>query len=341
MQRYMASWLEKGMDWVSWGVALDQAKAEFAKLIGADASDIAAMSCVSDLASSVGNCLQFDAERNGIVLGEIDFPSLGHVWLAQQSRGAQVSFVQGDTQGCIALEEYDNMITERTRLVSLSHVSYATGSRQDIAAVAAMARAKGALVFLDAYQSVGAMQIDVQCDGIDMLVCGAQKYLLGCPGIAFMYVRRDLAQQLRPSNTGWFGRVNPFAFDIHALDYADGARRFDTGTPAYINAAAANAGMALLNSLDMETVEAHIEHLSAVAIQAAKEHGLRIASPLDPKRKGSNTAIYVDDSSAVEKKMAEAGFVVSARGSVIRVAPHFYNTEAEVAGAMAALAKLI
>ncbi len=341
IQGYMASWLEKGMDWVGWGVALDQAKAEFANLIGADASDIAAMSCVSDLASSVGNCLQFDAERNGIVLGEIDFPSLGHVWLAQQSRGAQVSFVQGDAQGCIALEEYDSAITERTRLVSLSHVSYATGSRQDIAAIAAMARAKGALVFVDAYQSVGAMQIDVLRDGIDMLVCGAQKYLLGCPGIAFMYVRRGLAQQLKPSNTGWFGRVNPFAFDIHALDYADGARRFDTGTPAYINAAAANAGMALLNSVDMATVEAYIEHLSTAAIRAAQKHGLRIASPLDPQRKGSNTAIYVDDSSAVEKKMAEAGFIVSARGSVIRVAPHFYNTEAEVAGAMAALAKLI
>jgi selenocysteine lyase/cysteine desulfurase len=340
IEAYMASWRESGMNWVGWGVALDQAKAEFAKLIGADANDIAAMSCVSDLASSVGNCLQFDAERDGIVLGEIDFPSMGHVWLAQQSRGAQVAFVQGDAQGCIALEAYDSLITERTRLVSLSHVSYLSGFRQDIAAIATMARAKGALLFVDAYQSVGAMQIDVQRDGIDMLVCGAQKYLLGCPGIAFMYVRRGLAQQLKPLNTGWFGRVNPFAFDIHALDYADGARRFDTGTPAYINAAAANAGMALLNGLDMATVEAHIEHLSEVAIQAARDLGLRIASPLDPKRKGSNTAIYVDDSSAVEKKMAEAGFIVSARGAVVRVAPHFYNTEQEVAGAMAALAKL-
>ena len=338
IQRYMGSWQDAGMDWGGWQLVLDHAKAEFAKLIGADAGDIAVMSCVSDLASSFGHTLAFDTGKDGIVMGEIDFPSLGHVWLAQQSRGAQVSFVQGDAQGRIALEDYERAITAQTRLVSVSHVSYSTGFRQDIGAIAALAHAKDALIFVDAYQSVGAMQIDVQRDGIDMLACGAQKYLLGCPGIAFMYVRRGLAQQLAPSNTGWFGRVNPFAFDIRQLDYADGARRFDTGTPAYINAAAANAGMALLNSLDMAAVETHIEHLSAVAIQAAKDHGLRIASPRDPKLKGSNTAIYVEDSSAVEKRMAEAGFIVSARGAVIRVAPHFYNTADEVAGAMAALA---
>lgn len=341
IQRYMDSWLNAGMDWVGWGVALDHAKAEFAQLIGADAGDIAALSCVSDLASSFGNTLVFDADKNGIVMGEIDFPSLGHVWLAQQSRGAEVRFLSEQSQGAIQLEAYAAAIDDKTRLVSVSHVSYSTGFRQDIGAIAALAHAKDALIFVDAYQSVGAMCIDVLRDGIDVLVCGAQKYLLGCPGIAFMYVRRDLAQRLKPANTGWFGRVNPFAFDIRQLDYADGARRFDTGTPPYINAAAADAGMTLLNRLDMAAVESYIEQLSAVALQAARQHGLRIASPLDPKLKGSNTAIYVDDASAIEKKMAAAGFIVSARGPVIRIAPHFYNTEAEVAGAMAALAKLI
>lgn len=339
--RYMASWDEKGMDWVGWAGVLDQAKAEFARLIHADASDIAVMSCVSDLASSVGNSLSFDAQRNGIVLGEIDFPSLGHVWLAQQSRGASVQILEPDAGGEIALDDYARAINSTTRLVSVSQVSYSNGFKQDIAAIAQLARANGALLFVDAYQSVGVMQIDVLRDGIDMLACGAQKYLLGCPGIAFMYVRREVAEQLRPINTGWFGRVNPFAFDIRTLDYANGARRFDTGTPPYINGVAAGAGMALLNTLDMAQVEAHIEHLSAVALSEAARLGLPIASPLDPRRKGSNTAIRVNDSANVERKMAEAGFIVSARGSVIRIAPHFYNTEQDVAGALAALARVV
>lgn len=339
--RYMQSWSEKGMDWGGWQVVLDQAKAEFGRLINADAADIAVMSCVSDLASSVGNCLQFDAERNGIVLGEIDFPSLGHVWLAQQARGASVQFAQPDAGGEIALEDYARLINDRTRLVSVSQVSYSNGFKQDIAAIAQLARAQGALFFVDAYQSAGAMQIDVQRDGIDMLVSGAQKYLMGCPGIAFMYVRREVAEQLKPVNTGWFGRVNPFAFDIRTLDYAQGARRFDTGTPPYINGAAACAGMALLNSVGMAAVEAHIDHLSAVVRDEADRLGLTNTSPRDPRRKGSNTAIRVGDSALVERQMAQAGYIVSARGDVIRIAPHFYNTEQDVAGAVAALARIL
>lgn len=338
--QYLASWQELGMNWAGWGLALDEARAQFARLIGAQSGDIAVMSCVSDLASSVGHCLDFGGERNGILVGEIDFPSLGHVWLAQQGRGAKVAFLQAGAQGRIDIDAYAKAIDERTRLVFASHVSYSNGFKQDIGAIAQLAHAKGALLFVDAYQSVGAMRIDVVRDDIDFLACGAQKFLLGCPGIAFMYVRRSLAERMAPPNTGWFGRVNPFAFDIRGLDYADGARRFDTGTPPYINAVAAQAGMALLNSLEMDALQTQIEHLSSVAMQSAKELGLRIASPLEPRDKGSNTAIYVNDSAAVEKAMAAQGFIVSARGSVIRVAPHFYNTEQEVAAAMAAIAKL-
>jgi selenocysteine lyase/cysteine desulfurase len=154
-------------------------------------------------------------------------------------------------------------------------------------------------------------------------------------------VRRGLAQQLRPANTGWFGRVNPFAFDIRQLDYADGARRFDTGTPPYVNAAAVGAGMQILLALGMARIESHIADLSGVALAEAARHGLSIASPRDPARKGSNTAIRVDnDSAGVERRMAEAGFIVSARGPLIRIAPHFYNTEQDIAAAMAALARL-
>ena len=339
LAHYMASWQDMGMNWGGWAQVLDQAKAEFARLIGADAGDIAVMSCVSDLASSFGNCLRFGPGKDGIVVGDNEFPSLGHVWLAQQQRGARVSFVSGEGGQDIVLDDYERAIDSATRLVSVSHVSYSNGHRQDLAAIAALAHAHGALVFVDAYQSVGAMQVNVVRDDIDVLVCGAQKFLLGCPGIAFMYVRRALAQTLEPANTGWFGRVNPFAFDIRTLDYADGARRFDTGTPPYICAAAARPGMAMLNGLDMAQVEAHIEHLSAVAIEAAQAHGLTLVSPLDPKRKGSNTAIVMREAAAVEQKMAADGFIVSARGPVIRIAPHFYNTADEVVAAVAALAK--
>lgn len=339
LSTYTRSWLENGMDWVGWATEVQHAKAEFARLINAEAGDIAVLSCVSDLASSVGSALDFPAEKNEIVVGEIDFPSLGHVWLAHERRGAKVVFAAADDGHAIALETYRKAITDRTRLVSVSHVSYYNGFKQDIAAITALAHARDALVFVDAYQSVGSTVIDVRRDGIDMLACGAQKFLLGCPGIAFMYMRPGLAQQLRPTNTGWFGRVDPFSFDVKTLDYAEGARRFDTGTQPMVNAYVARAGMKLLNTLDMAEVEAHLLHLSGVAREEAQKNKLRVASPADPRCKGANTAIYIADAGAVEKKMANDGFIVSARNDVIRVAPHFYNTEQEVAAAMKALAR--
>jgi selenocysteine lyase/cysteine desulfurase len=335
---YTTGWLERGMDWAGWMETVHAAKAEFARLIHAEAKDIFVMSCVSDIASSIGSSMEFTAEKNGIVVGEIDFPSLGHVWLAHERKGAAVQFVKADDNHCIDLQSYQSAIDDRTCLVSVSHVSYYNGFIQDIRAIADIAHKHDALMFVDAYQSVGALQIDVVRDRIDVLACGAQKFLLGCPGIAFAYIRPELANTLRPSNTGWFGRVNPFAFDIRALDYAPGAPRFDTGTPPMVNAYAVRAGMQLLNSLGMDKVAPYLAHLSSVALQEVKRLGLRCASPDNPAIKASNTAVYVSDSLGVEYKMAQAGFIVSARNDVIRIAPHFYNTEEEVVMALRELA---
>jgi selenocysteine lyase/cysteine desulfurase len=337
---YLGSWRERGMDWMGWMTAVNEAKAEFAKLINADPADIAAMASVSDIASSIGSALDFHSGKDGIVVGDIDFPSIGHVWLAHERKGARVSFVEADHTHCIGLEAYGKHIDSRTALVSVSHVSYYNGFKQDIAGIAKLAHAQGALVFVDAYQSAGAVSIDVHRDQIDILASGSQKFLLGCPGIAFVYVRPQVAATLRPSNTGWFGRVQPFAFDIRQLDYASGAARFDTGTPAMINAYAARAALRLLNAFDIADIESYLGYLSEVALAEAGRLGLKVASPLDLTRKAASTAVYVRDSAAVERRLLELGFIVSARNDVIRIAPHFYNTEAEVVGALRALASL-
>lgn len=341
LQDYQQGWLDKGMDWEGWMGGVAQAKAGFARLVGASAADITAMASVSDIASSVAGALDFPAQRPRIVASALDFPSTGHVWLAQQRRGAQVHFVPPAAHGAIDLEGLLAAIDERTRLVAVSHVSYYAGHLVDVARLAQRAREVGALLFVDAYQSAGTLPIDVVRDDIDILASGAQKYLLGCPGIAFAYVRPELAARLEPLSTGWFGRVNPFAFDIQGLDWAEGARRIDTGTPAMVNACVAAAAMGLLNALDMVAVRDHLRELSRVALEMVDELGLQTASPRDPLRKGSNTAIRVADAAGLERRMAEAGYIVSARGDVVRIAPHFYNTADDVQGALRTLARLI
>src|SRR5690606_30944704 len=176
---------------------------------------------------------------------------------------------------------------------------------------------------------------------IDMLATGAQKYLLGTPGVAFLYVSPRLAQRLTPSVTGWFGRVNPFAFDPRLLDYAEGGQRFNTGTPPMMAASMAVAALGLVNEVGVEPIEQWLRHLSQVAIDEASRLGLVVVSPRQADAKGANTAIRVPDASGFERRLAQEGYVVSARNDVIRVAPHFYNTEDEVVGALRTLARLM
>lgn len=342
IQDYLHLWGEQGMAWGPWMDAVEAAKREFARMINAQPQDIAVCGSVSDAASSIASALDFASGRKGIVVGANEFPSVGHVWLAQRKRGANVTFAQADEQGWIPPEHYEAAIAghDGCALVSVSHAAFYNGARQDIASITRIARAHGAITFVDAYQSAGALCLDVARDGIDMLATGAQKFLMGCPGIAFLYVRPGLAAQLTPTNTGWFGRVNPFAFDIEGLDFPPHAGRFNTGTPPMINAHAAAAALRYLGQQDAQAVEAYLRHLGEVTVREAQRLGLSVASPADPARRAATTAIRVRDAHGVEGQMASAGCIVSARNDVIRIAPHFYNTEDEVIGALRTLARI-
>ena len=181
-------------------------------------------------------------------MSEAEFPTVAHVWLAQERRGAQVAWAPV-RDGMIDPAEYDTLIDERTAVVSACHGYYLNGFIQDAARIAARARDAGALSFVDAYQTLGAVPVDVRAIGVDFLASGNLKFLMGIPGIAFLYVRPEIVESLHPSVTGWFGRANPFAFDAKALDWAPTASRFDSGTPPVINAYVARAGMEIINAI--------------------------------------------------------------------------------------------
>ena len=175
-----------------------------------------------------------------------------------------------------------------------------------------------------------------------MLAAGAQKYLLGIPGIAFLYVRPELAQRLTPTVTGWFGRVNPFAFDPQRPGFR--ARR---GALQHRHAAhdvrqrGARQHATAQRDRHCPPIEAYLAQLSDVALEEAGAWASSVASPANPRAKGANTAIRVPNAAQVEAQMLEGGYVVSARNDVIRIAPHFYNTAEDVTGALRALARLV
>src|SRR5690625_5069803 len=127
-------------------------------------------------------------------------------------------------------------MTKNTALTCIPHVSYYSGFKQNLKEISEIVHANGSLLFVDAYQSAGNAHIDVKEMNIDILVTGMQKYLLGIPGIALIYINKDIADQLQPATTGWFGQVNPFEFNLTELKYASIAQRFNKSTPPIANA---------------------------------------------------------------------------------------------------------
>lgn len=338
-ERYLDSWNESGMDWDAWLAEVALAKAEFAKLIGATPSDIAVFSSVSEATSAVASALDLSGHRNGLVVSEAEFPTVAQVWLAQEPRGGRVSFAPV-CDGMIDPGAYDTLIDDRTALVSACHGYYANGFIQDVGRIAARARDAGAFSFVDAYQTLGVVPVDVHALGVDFLASGNLKFLMGMPGIAFLYVRPELVGSLHPALTGWFGRVDPFTATARTLDWSPTASRFDTGTPPVINAYVARAGMALINALGADKIRAWHETVGRRLVDGARSLGLTVQGTGDMAHKTATTAFVVRDPPAIEAAMRARGVLPTARGDVLRLAPHFFTTIDDVDRALDLLAEL-
>ena len=338
--RYLDEWNTRGMDWDGWMDEVALAKAEFARLINASAEHIAVCCSVSAATSAIATALDFSGERTTVVASEAEFPTVGQVWLAQERRGARVRWAPL-RNGAVDVAAYEELIDERTRAVSACHGYYLDGALQDLGALARLAHAKGALLYVDAYQTLGTVPVDVAAAGVDFLASGNLKFLMGIPGIAFLYIRGELIERLEPLVTGWFGRTTPFGFDLKTLDWAPGASRFDGGTPPVVNAYVARAGMGLINRLGTPAIRSWLQLLGQRLLDGGAQRGLTIFGPSDMTRKTATTAFAVDDSHAVERALRERRVIASARGPVIRLAPHYYTTLDDVDAALDALADVL
>lgn len=338
--RYMESWATRGMDWEAWMSEVEACRRAFASMINASSEEIGVVSSVSHATSAIATALRFDDGRDVVVASGAEFPTVGHVWLAQERRGARVRWVDV-RDGAVPLEGYDDAVDEQTAIVSAAHAYYQNGALQDVAAIARLARERGALTYVDAYQSLGVVPVDVKAMDVDILASGTLKYLMGTPGIAFIYVKRAIIERLEPTVTGWFGRVNPFAFDAMHLDWSRNASRFDAGTPPIFAAYVSRAAMEWLLEIGRDAIHVWTQHLSRRLVEGATSRGLTIHGPGLAAPKTPSTAIVCPDSHAAEHALRERGIIGSARGPAIRLAPHFYNTEADVDRALDALVEVL
>jgi selenocysteine lyase/cysteine desulfurase len=163
---------------------------------------------------------------------------------------------------------------------------------------------------------------------LDFYVTGTLKYLLGPPGLAFMYVRKELIPSLVPTVTGWFAQANPFAYDPQHIDLAPTARRFESGSPPVPNVYAAMPGIQLLSEIGMANVEAHIRQLTQALLSRVQALGIRAKTPADSV--GPLVVLQSTDSNLLLRKLAERDVIASNRHDGLRLAFHVYNTMDEV-----------
>jgi selenocysteine lyase/cysteine desulfurase len=341
---YLESWNASGMDWDAWMAEVQRAKAAFARLINAPSDAVAVVSSVSEATSAIASALSFTSKRKRVVLSEAEFPGVAHVWRAQERRGAELHWVPL-RDGRMDEAAYDGAIDDRTVIVSACHAYYVNGFIQDVASIARRARAHDALVFVDAYQTLGAIPIDVTEMGVDLLASGALKFLMGVPGIAFLYVRPAIMERLEPLLTGWFGRANPFAFDSSfgsgRLDWSPTASRFETGTPPVVNAYIARAGMELVEQIGVPQIrEWHIA-LSRRLVDGGRARSFPLHGTDSIGAKTVTTAFALPNANRIEEAMRARGVLPSARGPVLRFAPHFYSSLEDVDTALDTLAEVV
>src|SRR5438046_2529324 len=283
LAEYARAWKTRGVRaWEEgwWELPLTVGE-QIGRLIGAPPGTVSMHQNVTLAEAVVLSCFAFDRERRRIVYEAGNFPSVRYLY--QAARGAEVVVAPND-EGVV------EAIDERTLLVPVTHVLFKTGRIQDIEAIVARAHEAGALVVLDAYQSVGTVPLDVTALGVDFAVGGSVKWLCGGPGAAWLYVRPDLAATLEPALTGWQAHARPFAFEPEQ-DYAEGAARFLTGTPNVPALYAATAGYDVVEEVGVERIRARSVEQTELLLELLEEAGFDVGSPHDPARRGGTVVV--------------------------------------------------
>jgi selenocysteine lyase/cysteine desulfurase len=339
-EAYMEDRLLVGANWDVWITKNESVRALTASLLNAAPDEIAVTASVSAGLNALASSLSFTGSRSKVVISDYEFPTNAQIWHAQEPRGARVVHVPRAADGYIPLENFAKAIDEQTLLVAITHVCFRNGAKLDIPGIVRLARAKGAMVLLDCYQSVGSIDIDVKALDLDFAAGGMLKYLLGTAGIAFLYVRDAFTKSLVPTNSGWFAQTNIAAMDITANRPAPNARRFEAGTPAVVNAYAAEAGLKFLLAVGTPAIEARNIALTRRCMQRLEEIGWPSVTPVPNERRGATVAVPSRDSGGLSKELMKRDIVTSHRDDNVRASFHFYNNEDDVEAFIAAMKDL-
>jgi selenocysteine lyase/cysteine desulfurase len=336
-QKWLAEAVETGNPvWREWVKNVERMRAAAARMVGAHPDEIALIGNTTAGISLVAEGLEWRAGDNVVTLAD-EFPSNVYPWFNLASRGVETRRVPTDVSGRLDIDELAAVCDDRTRVVTVSWIGFATGYRHDVKRIAAVAHEKGAFLFLDAIQGLGAFPLDVNEMGIDFLAADGHKWLLGPEGAGIAYIRREQLEQLRPIGPGWHSVMPGQDYTHIELNLRPTAARYEGGSQNNAGMLALGASIDLLFGLGLDSLAACILDFTDRACERLREIGATIVSDRRPDhRNGEQRSGIVSfempgrDPMALKRHAMRQDVVFGCRAGRLRLSPHAYNNEEDV-----------
>lgn len=317
-----------------WMELTEETRKLISKLIHADNSNrITFMGNTSDTLSTVAEGLDWN-EYDEIILNTMEFPSNIQPFRILENQGVNMVYLEPDEEGKITPKMIEDAITPKTKMVSISFVQYLNGFRADLKSIGEICKAHDIYFVVDGIQGLGAFDIDVEECHIDALGSGCHKWLMSPMGIGFLYLSKQLSENLKPAKTGWLSVEVPWELSNFNQSWQPISKHLETGTYNTIGIVGLNASLKHLLEIGIKETEKEILQLSDYLISnLSNKKGVRI---LTPRKKEDHAGIVSfeleSDRSADEivEELQSNSITISARNGYIRISPHYYNTEEEL-----------
>jgi selenocysteine lyase/cysteine desulfurase len=320
------------LNYPGWLAVKEQARALLAQLLGARPEQVAFLRNTSDALSSVANGLDWKAGDN-IVTFRRDFPSNIYPWLrVRDALGVEVRMCE-ERDGRVDLDELETLIDNHTRLVALSQVQYASGFRADLERLGRAARRHDALLVVDLVQSLGVLPINVEGELVDVAAGVSHKWLLSPEGVGYLYLSDRARERIQPTLVGWISVPNPEDYQNFEQEWNPGALAWESGTGAAALIYGLKASLDLLHQYGPAHIANHLEALTDHLCDRIQAKPYDVVGPRTPNEKSQIVCLRPRNglsAMALYAHLKEQNIMTAPRGDRLRIAPHLYNTAAEI-----------
>ena len=305
------------------------AKEKIAKMLGAEDKQISWASNVSDALNILCNGVKLDI-GDEIILNDIEFPSNVYPFLNLKKSGIEIKFAKS-RNGIVDVDDIEKLITNKTKIISISMVQFLSGYRADLKSIGELCKSNGIIFSVDGIQGIGTVKIDVDDCGIDFFAGGSHKWLMGLQGLGYFFISNNLLDKLEQKNVGWTSVKNPWSLLSYELTLQEGAKRFENGTLPRIAIIALNAALGFLQGVGMSNIEKMVLRNSLSLRQKLLSLGIdRLLGSSNSLKNAGIVSFAHDKSDLIFKELEKKNIICSLREGIIRLSPHFYNTEDEL-----------